>query len=194
MTHRLSVLAFVLLAAAAVAGCASTPPNFYTLSAAAVPQSLPSDLSVSVGPISVPALVDRPEIVSATGNNQVKVDEFNRWAAPLRDDIARVVAENLVLMLGTPQVTQTAQTASAGTRYRVIVEVQRLEAAPGEWAVFDALWTVRRTGDGQSLTGRTRLRQPLDQGGYAAVAAAYSQAVARLSEEVAAAVRTLARG
>ena len=55
-----------------------------------------------VGPVSVPAVVDRPQIVVTTGPNQVRLDEFNQWASPLQNNIARVVAENLVAMLGTP--------------------------------------------------------------------------------------------
>ena len=68
-----------------MAGCGSTPPShFYTLSATAKPAALSSSVSVSVGPVAVPAVVDRPEIVVRTGPNEVWLDEFNRWASPLR--------------------------------------------------------------------------------------------------------------
>ncbi|MGZ5121144.1 MAG: PqiC family protein, partial [Burkholderiales bacterium] len=79
------------------AGCASTPPaHFYTLSATATRSSTSSSVSVAVGPVSVPAVVDRPEIIISTGDNEVQLDEFNRWASPLQDNLARVIAENLV--------------------------------------------------------------------------------------------------
>ena len=72
------------------------------------------NVSVAVGPVSVPAAVDRPQIVVSTGPNQVRLDEFNRWASPLQNNIARVVAENLVAMLGTPRVTLFPQTLERG--------------------------------------------------------------------------------
>ena len=70
-----------------------------------MPAATSSNLSVVVGPVSVPAVVDRPQIVVNTGPNQVRLEEFNRWASPLQNNIARVVADNLVAMLGTPRVT-----------------------------------------------------------------------------------------
>jgi uncharacterized lipoprotein YmbA len=189
--HRRPSLAIAALLPLLASGCASPPSSFFTLSAANSPSAPPSDLAIAVGPVSVPATVDRPEIVVATGPNQVRIDEYNRWAAPLKSEIARTVAENLVLMLGTDRVTQAAQTASSGARYRALIEVQRLEAMPGESVAFEAVWVVRRTGDAKSLSGRTRVREPLRESGYGAVAAALSQAVGRLSQEIADAVRSL---
>ena len=89
------------------AGCGSSPAShFYTLSAAPPPSPAAAavDLSVLVGPVSVPLAGDRPQIVVAVSPNQVSLDEFNRWASPLANNIARVVAENLAAMLGTPRV------------------------------------------------------------------------------------------
>ena len=181
--------ALVILAA----GCASTPASrFYTLSAATTPAATSSDLSVAVGPVSVPAVVDRPQIVVSTGPNQVTLDEFNRWASPLQNNISRVVAENLIAMLGTPRVTLFPQTLSADADYRAIIEVQGFESAPGEAATLDAVWTVSRPKDGKSRTGHTTVREPTPEKGYDALAAAHSRAVARLSRDIADAVQALA--
>ena len=175
-------------------GCASTPAaRFYTLSAAAAPPMASSDLSVAVGPVSVPGVVDRPQIVVRTGPNEVRLDEFNRWASPLPDNIARAVAENLVAMLGTPRVSLSSQTVSADTDYRAAIEVQRFESAPGEAATLDAVWTVSRPKDGTSRAGRTTVREPTPENSYDVLAAAHSRAVARLSRDIADAVRALAR-
>jgi uncharacterized protein len=175
------------------AGCASTPSRFYTLSAATGPAATSSDLSVVVGPVSVPAEVDRPEIVVTTGPNQVRLEEFNRWASPLQNNISRAVAENLVAMLGTPHVTLSPQTLSADADYRVAIEVQSFKSTPGEAAALDAVWTVSRTKDGKSQTGRTTVREPASENSYDALAAAHSRAVARLSQDTAEAVQALER-
>ena len=138
----------------------STPPSrFYTLSAARGAAAASSNLSVIVGPVSVPAVVDRPQIVVDMGPNQVRIDEFNRWAAPLQNSIARVVADNLVHMLGTPRVILSAQILSADADYRAAIDVQSFQSTPGEAAILDAVWTVRRTKDGKAETGRTTARE-----------------------------------
>ena len=190
---RLAKLAIVCTLAALAAGCTSAPSRFYTLSATATPSAASSKLSVAVGPVSVPAAVDRPQIVVSTSANQVTVDDFNRWAAPLQDNFARVVAENLVALLGSPRVTLFPQTLNADVDYRVQIEIRNFESAPGKTASLDAVWTVRRTKDGKTETGRTSAREKVDGDGYEALAAAHSRGVARLSQDIADAVRALDR-
>ena len=112
--RQLTALAPVCILAAVLTGCGSTPPSrFYTLSAARGAAAASSNISVIVGPVAVPAVVDRPQIVVDIGPNQVRLEEFDRWAAPLQNSIARAVADNLVQMLGTARVTLFAQTLSA---------------------------------------------------------------------------------
>lgn len=190
--RRVLPLAIACALAAVVIGCSSPPSNFYTLSATSPPSAAQSKLSVAVGPVTVPSTIDRPQIVVSTGANQVSIDEFNRWASPVQDNLVRVVAENLVAILGTPRVT-LYPTLAAGVDYRVQVEVRNFESVPGKSASLDAVWTVRRTKDGKSETGRTSVRETVDGSGYDALAAAHSRGVARLSENIADAVRTLDR-
>jgi uncharacterized protein len=189
-TATAAVCALIIL----TPGCGATPASrFYTLSAAAAPAAPSSNLSVAVGPVSVPAMVDRPQIVVTTGPNQVRVEEFDRWAAPLQSGIARVVAENLVAMLGTPRVMLSSQILGADADYRAVIEVQSFDSAPGEAAVLNAVWTVRRARDGKAETGRTTAREAVQEKSYDALAAAHSRALTRLSRDIADAVRALDR-
>ena len=55
------------------------------------------------------------------------------------------------------------------------------------------MWIVRRTKDGKSQTGRTSVREPTGAAGYDALAAAHSRALAKMSQEIADAVRSLER-
>ncbi|MTW22112.1 PqiC family protein [Allochromatium palmeri] len=182
----------ICVVAAVLAGCASPATRFYTLSTSTSTVAPASSLSISVGPVIVPAAVDRPEIVVILSPNQVRLEEFDRWASPLRDEISRVVAGNLVASLGTQRVTQSAGSSSADADYRVSIEVQRFDSTPGEAATLDAVWTLRRPSDSQSTTGRTSTREPVREPGYDGLAAAHSRALARLSQDIADAVRALA--
>src|SRR5215469_5359477 len=95
LAHLLVALALVATVASA---CGTSPPSrFYTLDSAAAPTgAAPLTNAIMVGPVSVPAAVDRPQIVVQTAPNRVDVDEFNRWNAPLTESIAQAVAGNLV--------------------------------------------------------------------------------------------------
>jgi len=173
-------------------GCASTPPaRLYTLSASSPTAETALDISVSVGPVSIPAAVDRPQIVVATAANQVRLDDFNRWASPLQENLSSVIADNLAALLGSSHVTRFPKTSSADADFRVAIEVTRFESVPGQWATLDAAWTVRRTADGVVQTHRTSVREPVPDSSFEALAAAHSRAAARLSQGIAEAVRAL---
>ena len=192
--RRIAAIAIACSLTTLAAGCASSPPSrFYTLSAVPGPPATSSDLAVTVGPVSVPAAVDRPQIVVTVSANEVRLDETARWASPLEDNIARVVAENLVAMLGTPRVTLSSQTPSGSADYRATIDVQRFDSVPGQAATLDAVWIVSRPKGGKSQTGRTTVREAASESGYDALAAAHSRALARLSEDIAEAVRALER-
>lgn len=191
MRHRAATTILCALGGL-IAGCVSTPEaRFFTLNATMSRAAESSSLSVVVGPVSVPAAVDRPQIVVTTSPNQVRVDDFNRWASPLQSNISRVVADNLVSILGTPRVTVFPQTLGASADYQAAVEVQSFGSALGEAATLDAVWTVRRVKDGKLQVGRTTVREPASERGYDALAAAHSRAVARLSQDIAGALRAL---
>jgi uncharacterized lipoprotein YmbA len=194
MICRIAAIAAAWTLAALSAGCASTPSHLYNLSpsstATAKPDVTSSPLAVVVGMVSIPAIVDVPQIVLRKGPNQVSLDEFNRWASPLRSNIAQVVAANLAAMLGTSHVSSVL---IGDADYRVAIDVQTFDSAPGEAATLSALWTVRRVKDGKTETGRTAVREASPQMGYDALAAAHSRALSRLSQDIADAIRALDR-
>jgi uncharacterized lipoprotein YmbA len=188
MTGRLAIL-FPALLAAGLAGCATAPSRFYALTSTATADGTPAvPVAVLVGPVTVPAAVDRPEMVVQTAPNRVDIDEFNRWAAPLNDAIARVVAGDLTVLLATPDVA-TAPLANFRTDYRVTINVQRFESLPGQSVLVDAVWTVHRTADGSARAGRTTAREAVPAEPVDALAAAHSRALAQVSADIAAAIR-----
>jgi len=179
-------LAALLLTAA---GCASAPSKFYDLTSTATASGqAPVSASVMVGPVTIPAAVDQPQMVVQVADNQVVVDEFNRWDAPLSDSIARVVADDLAVQLGSPEVA-TVALANFNPAYRVTIEVQRFESLQGQAAVLDAVWTVRKTSTGEARSGRTSTRQTVSGQNFDQLAAAHSRALATLSSDVATAIR-----
>jgi uncharacterized lipoprotein YmbA len=189
------LLAMVCLATAALAaGCASQPPfRFYTLKAVGTPAAAPSTLVVALGPISVPAVVDRPEIVVSTATNEVSLDDFHRWASPLPDNLAAVMAEDLVLMLGTPRVVRFPQPLAIDPDYRVVVDFRTFESALGAAASLDATWTIHRTKDQRTRTGTTSAREGLTDASFQALAAGHSRAVAKVSRDIADAIAAMQR-
>jgi len=96
------------------------------------------------------------------------------------------------VLLATPQVTLYAQQAGEAAQYRVAIGVQRFESTPGQAVLLDAVWSVRRTRDGASQSGRTTLTEPSPDPGYDQLAAAHSRALSQLGSDIASAVLKLA--
>ncbi len=190
MARRIARLVLIALAIALAAGCSTTPARFYSLDSTAAADGTPAtSASVLVGPVTIPAAVDQPEFVVQVAANRVEVDEFNRWVAPLNDAIARAVAGDLVVLLGTPDVA-SSQLANFTPDYRVTIDVQRFESVQGQAATLEAVWAVRKAAGGEIRSGRTVAREPVQGQGFEALAAAHSRAIAQMSADIATAIRT----
>ena len=80
---------------AAASGCASSPQSrFYALDPMEPSQAATGDASdagriiVAIGPVAIPDYMDRPQIVTRSGRNEVVVNEFDRWSGSFEDDIS----------------------------------------------------------------------------------------------------------
>ena len=187
MRNLAAALAALLLAA----GCGSTPrESFYMLEApaAAPPASLTSSLAVYVGPVVVPEAVDRTPMVIRTSPNQVDVEDFHRWAEPLKTAIPRVLAEDLMRELGTPRVGASRAASLLPVDFRIAIEVQRFESSLADGATIDALWTITPK-NGTARTGRTLAHEAVESPSHAAIAAAHSRALATIAKDIAAAIK-----
>lgn len=195
MTRPPSCLALLAMLAA----CGTSPaPRYYTLGSAGTisPVTAPSANvpSVWVAPVTLPESVDRPQLVVRLAANRVAILDQHRWAEPLGSAVSRSIAANLSAQLGGARVSAEAQHAAAGAQIRVLVDVQRFESVPGQSAIIEALWSVRRSAEAEPLRGHSLISEPLGEPtgspDYDALAAAHSRALAALSQEIAQAIRS----
>jgi len=190
---------FAALAACAAclasASCAdSQPTRFYTLAAmpdapAEAMPALPSDLTVGVGPVTLPPYLDRPQLVTRAGSNRAVLAEFDSWVEPLQGMFARVLGENLALLLGTDDVLMLPQRRLLALDYQVEVDVTRFDVDTSGSAVLDARWWVLGP-DGERLlrSGRSTITEPTQVDDYTAAAGALSRALGAMSLEIARAI------
>jgi uncharacterized lipoprotein YmbA len=194
MKNRMNNFIVAIFLTVAIAGCTSASSRFYTLNSTATGDGATnSNVAVIVGPVSIPAEVDRPQFTVQVSPNRVAVDEFNRWAAPLSDNIARAVAGDLAVLLGTPRVA-AIPAANFAAAYRVTISIQRFETVPGKSVLVDAVWAVHPPAGEATQSGRTLATEPVPDESYDALAAGHSRALAKISSDIAAAIRAEADG
>lgn len=184
------------MAAALLAACGSSPrPQFYTLQSGEYSGSTAAAaFTVSVGPVSVPESVDRPQLVVRLGANEVALAEQARWAEPLTSSIPRVIANNVARDLGNARVAAQSTGMVDDADYRIRVDIERFDSRPGDAVVIEAAWLVRPAKGAGTWTGRSLLREDAPGKEYDVLVAAHSRALAALSAEIAHALRAVVEG
>jgi uncharacterized lipoprotein YmbA len=189
---------FIIITALLLAGCGGTQPvQFYTLSSLNGTQKPSPDLSVGkevaigVGPVELPELLNKPQIVTRTGSHKLHVDEFHRWGSPLDEDFTSVLAENLSTLLGTDRVATFPWGGHFQPTYRVVMNVQRFDGQPGGYVTLSATWTVLGRDAYELATIRSVIEEQASGGGYESLVSAKSNALSILSREIAEEIRRI---
>jgi uncharacterized lipoprotein YmbA len=186
----------------ALEGCSLSrqppPTRLYVLTT--LPQSdraphtaLTGSATVGVGPVELPRYTDRPQMVIGNTGPELSRAPFDNWAEPLEGNFARVLAENLSLLLATDQVAVFPWKGPISIEYQVVVEVTKFLGEPGGQASLEARWSVLgKNGQEVLVRKKSSFTEPIGGEDYQALAAAMSRMVAGLSRDIAASITTLA--
>lgn len=200
MTCRSVLQAFSLAAVALAAGClgGGTPPAYFTLrpeagAAAGAPMAPRPALGLAVGPIELPRYLDRDEVVTRTAAHELVPWDDHRWGGSLRDDVLRVLGDDLGTLLGTTRVAVYPVEARFPVSYRVLLDVLEFEGVPGQSVTLRVRWTVADGTSGLALAiAQSRVDQPIAGPSFDALVAAQSAALGSVTHEIAAKIAELA--
>ena len=186
-----------LVLALALSGCSfgkSPPSHFYVLNAQedAPPQPADHALVLRITHIGLPRYLDRFEIVTPSGRNELKLADFHRWAEPLEEGIARVLAENLAQQLPSGFIAHPWPPSRAASHH-LAVDVERFDATLGGEAHLAVRWWVMDdTGRKLLVEHRSEFRRAAPETDeYDALVGAMSALLADLSQEIAAELKGL---
>lgn len=193
---RLSVAGVILLN---ILGCGTSQPSHFYLLRAISPTSSsdlsevkPSNLSVGLGPVTLPKYLDRPQIVTQSGTHEVELADFHKWAEPLSENVSHVLTENLSALLSTDRVLQYPWRSSNPLDYQVVVDFWQFDATMGGEAVLVARWSLLGS-DGQTalITRKSQVIQHPTSQNYESLVEAMSRNLENLSREIAEAIKAL---
>ena len=188
--QRLFFLAAVTLL---LADCASSPSaRFYTLTPLKQEDAKPSSsetatsVSVRIAPVEIPDYLDRPQIATRGGSNELRLAEFDRWAGSLSENIAAVLAENLSTLLGSDRVSVYPRMGAEKADYSVVMRVLRLDCVPGDRVLLKAQWTIFTGQDKKDVaTCLKTYTESLSNDRYETMVAAVSHTLEQVSREIA---------
>jgi uncharacterized lipoprotein YmbA len=184
----------LILTVGCVGGSRSKPSRFYTLDSMTshdaasldIPGRSTQDLRIGIVPVKIPEYLKKPQIVTRTSSSEISLAEFDRWAGSLDEDIGRVLAENLSLLLKTDKVLNFPWRRNVELDYTIEMQVSRLEGSlDGDvdlvvrWAIFDA------ENKSAFSVQTSRISQPVQGDSYNDLVTAQSKALAVFSRQLA---------
>lgn len=192
-------------------GCSSPKNSYYRMSSNPISGApvANSKLRIMVGPVNIPASLDRPQLVTQSGANEVQVHEYHRWAGTLKGDIGQVVTSKLAQDLGASDVWSFSQSTQSQFDYQILVDVQNLDNSDKGNVVLDVLWTIKPSPQvdaieqakktsknftspnansqckSGALTGRSVVNEAIAGSGFDALVAAQSRAFSKVGDDIA---------
>jgi len=198
--HRVFLLTVLAFSVASI-GCGhSKQSRFFTLNPLEnieSPSQATGDMSgltIGLGPVRIPRSLDRPQIVTRVGPNELKMAEFDRWASPLRATIPLVLADDLSSLLPGSRVIVFPWRVSDKIAYQVAIEIIQFDGKLGGDVNLISAWTLlQKGGRKQVLRKKSTITEKTGGSGYASLVEAMNQAIAGLSREIAQALQSISK-
>ena len=141
---RSSLLGLMTLALNA---CAAPREHYYLLEPSA-PQNmvvLAKSATVLIGPVVIPAEVDRPQIVVRKGPHEVVFNEQERWAVPLKEALPRFLAGELSRKAKNTRFVSNVSGVTSTAKAQLAIDVIRFEVSSDAGATVALHWVYRST-------------------------------------------------
>lgn len=181
----------VVMLGALLVGCASSPPTqFYTLEPVQPRERTlhASSSPIQIAPVHIPAVLERQEIVTERGSNELILSNRHRWGAPLGEMARRTLTQDLLQRLQGNEVVLPEQPTPANTR-EIVVDILRLQSDAAGRVVLQGSWSLLPPGsDTPSLTRTFSLAEQASATGYADQVQAMSRMLGQLADEIVSAV------
>lgn len=169
--------------------CATPPTQFYQLEATSPPlvtsTTTAKKMLIGIGPLSLPALVDRKQIVTRGANNAIQLAEFHQWATPLQDNVLNVLSKNIAAQQSNAIVRSYPWSVYGEMDYRVIIDISRFDSQLGKSANLEASWVIMSEKNHTIISnGQTNIQQLLHDERYDSAVLALNKLLSELSQQL----------
>jgi len=158
--------------------------HFYSLSALPSSSNNHSNLRIGVGPIEIPRLLNRPQIVSRKNNTEIQISEKHQWGGSFKEELIQSITDNLSSLLKTDNIEQYPWKFSFKPKYQVRINLERLDGEHGKNIILKARWRLLKNNQ-EILVKHSVIKTPIAGTGYAAYVKAQSKALVMLSKQIA---------
>lgn len=151
-----------------------------------------TNVVLGIGPINFPEYLDRPQIMTRTGGNELDYTEFHQWAEPLKDNFSRVLGENLSVLIDTNRIYKFPWRRSAEIDYQLKVDVINFDGNLEGDSVLTVRWTLYgKDRDKPLILEKSTFKQTTTGKDYEAMVSALNQILEQFSRVVEKALHSL---
>jgi uncharacterized lipoprotein YmbA len=144
---------------------------------------------IGLGPISLPPYLDREEMVTRIGPNQIAISNHEFWAEPLQRGVSAALGSDLSTLLNNAQIVNFPWYGSTRIDYKIAVNILRFEGEANGTALLVATWTIKGGSSGEMLhAAESKIAEQM--GPQRNQATALSQALAEMARQIAAAINS----
>ncbi len=160
-------------------------------------------LKLGVLPVDLPGYLDRSQIVREVNPNQLSLANLDEWAEPLKENVTRLLNEDLIRALGSSHVYSFPADDDVQITHKLAVRIVRFEPSTSGDVILEARWSVTSIKDRKEVVSRySVVREPVlrevapspatefprgvpPESSYKSEVAALNAALAKLGHEIA---------
>ena len=180
----------ILLYGLLLSGCVATSNvEFYVLEP--ISQTAPPKIeavtqkTIGIGPVTVPELLDRSQMITRSSDHTVNIAESQQWASSLQDNLLQTLTRNLSSLQSNNIVRPYPWSVHGKVDLQVIVDFIRFDTSPGKSANLEANWTIKNESTHAVLkSGHSVINRAISDSTYPGTVHALSKILGEFSQEL----------
>ena len=144
---------------------------------------------IAISPVSIPSYLNRPQLVTRTGDVGLSINESQRWGEGLPVGIARVLSDSLTVNLEALKISAIPLRVGISPDYTLQVDIRHFEGKLNGSLSLSVLWSLR---DKKQRIWQANYENTVNTGGtYSEYVQAYASLVDQFGKEVSRVFRDL---
>ncbi len=157
--------------------------HFYSLDSLSPSTTANNKLRIGVGPLEIPRLINRPQIISRKNKTEINMAELHQWGGSHREELIQVITDNLSSLLNTENIEQYPWKFAFKPTYQIRINIERFDGELGKSVTLRARWRLIQ-GKKEVLVKRAVITTKTKGSGYNAYVAAQSEALKIFSQQI----------
>ena len=186
MQKNIYSLLFWLICVSLLTACSSSKNStrFYSLTALAQQsQNEKPHLKIGVGPVHIPRLLRRPQLVIRKNSTEVSLVEQHQWGGSLREDILSSLSRNLSTLLASNQVEPYPWKNTQKPDYQIRLNIEQFDGNLAETVSLKVRWSILKNQKLLALK-HSNIQVKVQGNDYNAYVTAQSQALYQLAQTI----------